>query len=77
MQGFAEILKVRIVVDLRNSTDVMTVKLEIENDSRKNTDYYTESIINSFKLKCELEIIDPGKLPNDGLVIEDLRPSVS
>ncbi len=73
----AEILKVRIVVDLRNSTDVMTVKLEIENDSRKNTDYYTESIINSFKLKCELEIIDPGKLPNDGLVIEDLRPSVS
>ncbi|MEE2773333.1 MAG: AMP-binding protein [Pseudomonadota bacterium] len=72
-----EVLKVRIVINLRNSTDVMTTKLEISSESRHSHDYYFNSIKDSLKLKTELEILDPETLPNDGLVIEDLRPSVS
>jgi phenylacetate-CoA ligase len=26
------------------------------------------------KLRCEVRLVDPGSLPNDGKVIEDLRP---
>ena len=70
-----EIRKVRVTVDLVRNKDVMTVKIEVENKG-VSPNRYVEAIREILKLRARVEIIDPGELPNDGIVIEDCRPSV-
>ena len=50
--------------------DVMTVK--IETDYQDSAAFQT-SITSTLKLKGNVELVSPGSLPRDGVVIEDLR----
>ena len=50
--------------------DVMTVKIETENN---DTDAFKSSIVSTLKLKGNVELVSPGSLPRDGVIIEDLR----
>ena len=50
--------------------DVMTVKIETENN---DTDAFNSSIVSTLKLKGNVELVSPGSLPRDGVIIEDLR----
>jgi phenylacetate-CoA ligase len=50
--------------------DVMTVKIETENNDK---DAFNSSIISTLKLKGNVELVSPGSLPRDGVVVEDLR----
>ena len=50
--------------------DVMTVKIETENN---DPEAFKSSIIAILKLKGIVELVSPGSLPRDGLIIEDLR----
>ena len=34
---------------------------------------YTETVVNTLKLRAAVELVAPGSLPKDGLVIEDQR----
>jgi phenylacetate-CoA ligase len=48
----------------------MSVLLEIEGETNKDYDSIVKEIL---KLKGEVQIVEPGSLPNDGKVIDDQR----
>jgi phenylacetate-CoA ligase len=50
--------------------DVMTVQIE---SAGGDADAYAASVAQVLKLKGKVEIVAPGTLPKDGLVIEDQR----
>ncbi len=68
-----EILKARLVVDGETGNDRMTLKCE----AKLRPDGFAEAVVASLrdltKLRGEVELLEPGSLPNDGKVIEDLR----
>jgi phenylacetate-CoA ligase len=34
---------------------------------------YLDGVVESLKMKALIDLVSPGSLPNDGMVIEDLR----
>ena len=65
-----EILKARVIATRSAEQDAMTVQIEADGG---NADAYGETIANVLKLKGRVELVAPGSLPKDGLVIEDQR----
>ena len=65
-----EVSRARIIADRDGEMDVMTVQLETTADS---ADAYASSVRDTLKLKGNVELMTPGSLPNDGLVIVDRR----
>ena len=50
--------------------DAMTVQIETE---ATDAAHYETTVASTLKLKGQIELIRPGGLPRDGLVIEDQR----
>ena len=71
----AAIVKCRVVVDRDGSNDSMVFKLEVASGDRSDAlaGAIGESIQTIAKLRGSVTFVDPGSLPNDGKVIEDLR----
>ena len=65
-----EIVRARVTVTHDGSTDIMTVQLEA---SQGSPETFTGSVQDIFKLRGQVEVVMPGDLPNDGLVIDDKR----
>ena len=65
-----EIVKVRVIASREGETDMMTVRIEAEGG---DSAAYSASVAQVLKLKGVVEIVSPGSLPRDGLVIEDQR----
>ncbi|TVP95709.1 MAG: phenylacetate--CoA ligase family protein [Roseinatronobacter sp.] len=65
-----EIHRARIIATRSGEKDVMTVQIETR---AANPALYEETVLSTLKLKGLVELVPPGSLPNDGLVIEDLR----
>ena len=51
----------------------MTLKCEVRERPTGLADALVASIRDVTKLRGEVELVEPGTLPNDGKVIEDLR----
>jgi phenylacetate-CoA ligase len=69
-----EIGRYRLVVDRIDNTDLMILKCEVPSGpSAKMAPRIAESMQAVTKLKCEVELLKPGTLPNDGKVIDDIR----
>ncbi|MGR3802612.1 phenylacetate--CoA ligase family protein [Marinibacterium profundimaris] len=66
----AEIVKARVVASREGEMDAMTVRIEA---SGGDADAFSRSVAELLKLKGAVEIVSPGSLPKDGLVIEDQR----
>ena len=66
----AEIEKARVVASREGERDVMTVRIEARGGDAAA---YAASVAQLLKMKGEIEVVAPGSLPKDGLVIEDLR----
>jgi phenylacetate-CoA ligase len=66
----AEIDRARVVASRDGEMDVMTVRIET---SAKDPAAFEPSIAETLKLKGRVELVSPGDLPRDGLVIEDVR----
>lgn len=66
----AEIVKARVVATRQGEMDAMTVRIE---SAGGDMDTYSRSVSEVLKLSGLVEIVPPGSLPRDGLVIEDLR----
>ncbi|MCK0141592.1 phenylacetate--CoA ligase family protein [Aliiroseovarius sp. F20344] len=66
----AEISKARVVATREGEMDAMTVKVEADGG---NVDAYAKSVAETLKLKGKIELVAPGSLPNDGIVIDDQR----
>jgi len=65
-----EVHRARVIATRSGEKDVMTVRIETR---AVNPALYEASVLSTLKLKGEVELVPPGSLPNDGLVIEDLR----
>ena len=65
-----EIVRARVTVTHDGSTDIMTVQLEA---SQGSPETFMGSVQDIFKLRGQVEVVMPGDLPNDGLVIDDKR----
>ncbi len=66
----AEIDRARVVASRDGEMDVMTVRIETAADDATR---FEASIVETLKLKGRVELVPPGALPRDGLVIEDAR----
>ena len=65
-----EITRARVTVTHDGVTDLMTVQLEA---SQGSPETFAGSVQDIFKLRGQVEVVMPGQLPNDGLVIDDKR----
>ena len=65
-----EIVKARVIAARQGEMDTMTVKIE---SPRSDHVAYAKSVVEVLKLKGAIEVVAPGSLPKDGLVIEDQR----
>ncbi|MCF6234310.1 MAG: phenylacetate--CoA ligase family protein [Rhodobacteraceae bacterium] len=68
-----EIVKARVIATREGEMDVMKVQLEALIEAQAESDIYAASVMDILKLKGAVEVLVPGSLPKDGLVIEDQR----
>jgi phenylacetate-CoA ligase len=75
MRRHPELKRVRLVVTRPGDLDVMTLRAEVEPERRGAlaTELVT-TLRDLTQLRGEVELVEPGSLPNDGKVIEDTRP---
>ena len=66
----AEIVKARVIAGREGEMDTMTVKIEAAGGDAGT---FGKTVSEVLKLKGAVEIVAPGSLPKDGLVIEDTR----
>jgi phenylacetate-CoA ligase len=69
---FPEIVKARLVVSGEMANDVMTLKVEAAPPQGLDA-RIGEAVRDVTKLRADVELVQPGSLPNDGKVIEDAR----
>ena len=65
-----EIVKARVIAARQGEMDTMTVQIE---SPTAEDSTYAKSVVEVLKLKGTVQIVPPGSLPKDGLVIEDQR----
>jgi len=69
----AEIVKARLVVDNPDGVDRMTLLCEVRDADAGIVDAVVDSLRDVTKLRGEAALREPGTLPNDGKVIDDVR----
>ncbi|MEP2640920.1 phenylacetate--CoA ligase family protein [Roseobacter sp.] len=65
-----EITKARVIASRDGAQDAMTVQIEATGGCLET---FGQSVADTLKLKGTVEILTPGSLPRDGVVIEDQR----
>ena len=65
-----EVDRARVVASRQGEMDVMTVRIETE---AEDASIYESSVLSTLKLRGAIELVRPGELPRDGVVIEDQR----
>lgn len=70
---FPEIVKARLVVSGEMANDVMTFKVEAASTPQGLDARIGEAVRDVTKLRADVQLVQPGTLPNDGKVIEDAR----
>ena len=68
-----EIRRARLVIETLDQSDAMTLYCECERRADGLADVIAGTMRELSKLRCGVELIEPGSLPNDGVVIEDRR----
>ena len=69
----AEITKARLVVDNPDKRDSMTLRCEVAAGDAALRQAIVETIQSVMKVRGEVEFVEPGSLPSDGKVIDDVR----
>jgi phenylacetate-CoA ligase len=70
---FPEVLKARLVVSGEMANDTMTLRVETAAAADGLHARISEAIRDVTKLRGDVQLLQPGTLPNDGKVIEDAR----
>ncbi len=69
-----ELVRARLVVEGEMANDRMTLHAEAGDRTDSLAAAVAASVRDLTKLRCEVRLAAPGSLPNDGKLIEDLRP---
>ena len=70
---FPEVRRARLVVEGEMGEDRMTLRLECASEPEGLAGRIAEAVRDVTKLRGDIELMEPGSLPNDGKVIEDAR----
>jgi phenylacetate-CoA ligase len=70
---FPEIVKARLVVSGEMANDVMTLQVEAASPPQGLDSRISDAVRDVTKLRADVQLVQPGTLPNDGKVIEDAR----
>ncbi len=70
---FPEVIKARLVVSGEMANDIMTLKVEAAMAPDGLDSRIGDAVRDVTKLRAEVQLLEPGSLPNDGKVIEDAR----
>jgi len=70
VEAHPEVTRARVIARREGEMDAMTVQIETE---ATEAAHYEKTVASTLKLKGQIELIRPGGLPRDGLVIEDQR----
>jgi phenylacetate-CoA ligase len=70
---FPAVLKARLVVSGEMANDAMTLQVETEAVAEGLAQRLGEAVRDVTKLRAAVELHPLGSLPNDGLVIQDVR----
>jgi phenylacetate-CoA ligase len=73
LKRFPELLKARLVVSGEMANDQMSLRVESQQNSDGLREQIEAATRDVTKLRCTVEFVAPGELPNDGKVIEDAR----
>ena len=73
LQRHDEILRARLVVEWKAQSDRMTLRCETKSTDPALPAAIADSIRAECKVRGEVELVVPGTLPNDGVVIEEAR----
>jgi len=65
--------KARLVVEGEMASDRMTLRVEAAGAPEGLAAQIADTVRDVTKLRCEVQLLAPGSLPNDGKVIEDAR----
>ena len=65
-----EVTRARVIASRAAESDVMVVKIE---GDVGGADAYAASIVETLKLRAQIEVVAIGTLPKDGVIIEDQR----
>lgn len=65
-----EIVRARVIASRNGAQDAMTVQVEARGGS---VEAFATSVADVLKMKGTVEVVAPGSLPRDGVVIEDQR----
>ena len=68
-----ELGRARLVVEGEMANDRMTLQVESARTDAGLSEAVAATVRDVTKLRCDVRIVSPGSLPNDGKVIEDLR----
>ena len=73
LKSHGEVAKMRLVIGGEGSLDTSTLRCE----TTQVTDALAEKVATVFQAECKVwatvELVAPGKLPNDGKMIDDVR----
>lgn len=70
---FSAVGKARLVISGEMANDEMVLRCEATQGAEGLAEKLTQSLRDVTKLRGAVELVAPGELPNDGLVIEDAR----
>jgi phenylacetate-CoA ligase len=77
LKRHAELGRARLVVEGEMANDRMTLRAECAPAAVSATgglaDAVAATVRDVTKLRCDVQLVPPGSLPNDGKVIEDAR----
>jgi len=73
LRRHASVRRARLVVEGEMANDRMTLRVEVAGASEGLGEAVAHTLRDVTKLRCEVELMPPGSLPNDGKVIEDAR----
>jgi phenylacetate-CoA ligase len=73
ISGHPEVKKARLSVSRAGAGDAMTLAVETEVTGNGLADRLAETLRDVTRLKGDIELVEPGTLPNDGKVISDER----
>ena len=70
---FPQVQRARLVVSGEMANDAMVLRVETTETSSGLANRLQDAVREVTQLRAEIELVAPGTLPNDGLVIEDAR----
>ena len=73
VRRFPEVARARLVITGAMANDAMTLRCEADGEQGGLAERIAGAIRDVTKLRGEVELVAPGSLPNDGVVIEDAR----